>query len=893
MKNYPPQIFLRFFRWYCHPKLADHIEGDLIEVYQQRLKKSGKRKADIRFIIDVCLLFRPRIIKPMGGYQNLNTYGMYKNYFKIAWRNLLKNKGYSFINIGGLAMGMTVAMFIGLWIYDELQFNKYHKNYNSIARVMRNLNVNTETLSTPILPSALGDELRTKYANYFDYVVMAWGTDQVLSALSAAPSQDLERRKAGQVEEIKLTLRGKFIEKAGPEMFTLNMIQGSRTGLNDPHSILLSQSAAKALFGNDDPMGKFLKMNNSDQMDVKVTGIYADLPYNSDFHDIKFFAPFDLFVSVNPWLQSPSFTNDFLNVYVAIGDHTSFEAASDQIKDAILDNVRENKGYVAVNPQLALHPMKDWHLRSEWKNGVMAGGAIQIVWLFGFVGGFVLLLACINFMNLSTARSEKRAKEIGIRKAVGSARTQLVNQFFSESFLVVGLSFVVALVAVSTSLNWFNELSGKQMEMPWSNIYFWFSGLLFILLTGLLAGSYPALYLSSFNAVKVLKGSVRVGRLASLPRKVLVVMQFTVSVTLIIGTIVVYQQVQFAKDRPVGYSREGLLMIPMISPDFYGKHDVLLSELKSTSVVLEMAESSGGPTEIQYTNGGFDWSGKDPAFIPEWANVTVTPEYGKTLGWQFVDGRDFSRDMASDSAGFVINEAAAKLLGFENPVGETIRWQGGWRTQYSSFTVIGVIKDMVMKSPYAPPVPTVFFLGKYGTNCVNIRINPNSSTAEALPKIEAVFKKVIPSAPFDYKFADQEYALKFVAEERVGKLASVFSVLAILISCMGLFGLASFVAAQRIKEIGIRKVLGATVSNLWQMLSKDFVILVFISCFIAVPISYYFMSIWLHKYEYHTEISVWVFLMTCMGALVITLLTVSFQAVKAALMNPVNSLRSE
>lgn len=807
---------------------------------------------------------------------------MYKSYIKIGWRNLVKNKGYSFINIGGLAMGMAVAMFIGLWIYDELQFNKYHKNYNRIARVMRNLNVNAETLSTPILPSALGDELRTKYGNYFDHVVMAWGTDQIFSALPT-----------GQARETKLTLRGKFIETAGPEMFTLNMLRGSRSGLNDPHSILLSQSAAKALFGNNDPMGKLLKMNNSDRMDVKVTGIYEDLPYNSDFHEMKFLAPFDLLVSVNPWLQSPSFTNDFLNVYVAIGDHTSFESASDQIRGAILDNVREDKGYVAVNPQLALHPMRDWHLRSEWKKGVIAGGAIQIVWLFGFVGGFVLLLACINFMNLSTARSEKRAKEIGIRKAVGSARTQLVNQFFSESFLVVGLSFVVALVAVATSLNWFNELSRKQMEMPWSNFYFWLSSLVFILFTGLLAGSYPAFYLSSFNAVKVLKGSIRVGRLASLPRKVLVVTQFAVSVTLIIGTIIVYQQIQFAKGRPVGYSREGLLMTPMTSPDFSGKHDVLLAELKSTGVVLEMAESSGAPTEIQYTNGGFDWSGKDPAFIPEWANVTVTPEYGKTLGWQFVDGRDFSRDIASDSAAFVINEAAAKLLGFKNPVGETIRWQGGWRTKHSSFTVIGVIKDMVMKSPYAPPVPTVFFVGKYGTNSINIRINPQTSIAEALPKIEGVFKKVIPSAPFDYKFADQEYASKFAAEERVGKLSTVFAVLAILISCLGLFGLASFVAEQRTKEIGIRKVVGASVFNLWRMLSKDFVVLVTISCLIAIPIDYYFLGAWLKKYEYRTEMSWWVFVVVSMAALIITLMTVSYQAVKAALMKPVNSLRSE
>jgi ABC-type antimicrobial peptide transport system permease subunit len=881
MKSHsPPKFFLRFFQWYCDPKVLDYIEGDLMEVYRVRLKASGKRKADWRFIIDVLLLFRPGIIRPAEGYKNLNNYSMYKSYFKIGWRNLVKNKGYSFINIGGLAIGMAVALLIGLWIYDELEFNKYHKNYNNIARVMRNLNMNRETFSTPILPTALGDELRTKYGDHFTHVVMATiGGGYIVSPLQAG--------------ETKLSLHGQFIEKAGPEMFTLKMLQGSRSGLNDPHSILISESAAKALFGSDNAIGKLLRINNSDRMDVKVTGVYEDLPHNTSFHDVKFYAPFELFVSAHDWIKSPSFTNDCLNIYVAIEDHTSFESASDQIKDAILNNIREDKGYVAVNPQLALHPMKDWHLRSEWKNGVIAGGAIQIVWLFGIVGGFVLLLACINFMNLSTARSEKRAKEVGIRKASGSARMQLVNQFFSESFLVVGLAFIVALVAVSTSLNWFNELASKQMEMPLTNVYFWLCSFGFILFTGLLAGSYPALYLSSFNAVKVLKGSLRVGRLAAIPRKVLVVTQFTVSVTLIIGTIIVYRQIQFAQNRPVGYTRDGLLMINMTSPDFEGKSNVLKTALKNTGVVTEVAESSGPLTGIQYENGGFDWQGKDPAFIPQWATVTVTPDYGKTIGWQLVNGRDFSVDIASDSAGFIINEAAAKLLGFENPVGETIRWQNGWRSKFTSFTVIGVVKDIVMKSPYAPPVPSVFFLSKYGTNWITIRINPQTSAAEALAKIEEVFKKIIPSVPFDYKFADQEYALKFAAEERVGKLASVFAVLAIFISCLGLFGLASFVAEQRTKEIGIRKVVGASVFSLWKMLSRDFVMLVVISCLLAILPSYYLLDAWLKNYEYRAEISWWIFAFTFVVALVITLLTVSYQAVKAAMTNPVNSLRSE
>lgn len=802
---------------------------------------------------------------------------MVSSYFRSGWRNVLKHKGYSAINVGGLALGMAVAMLIGLWINDELSFNQYHDHCPRVARVMRNLNMNGETLSTPILPTGIGEELRTKYGNHFDRVVMeALDGDHVISN-----------------GEEKLSLHGGFIEPDGPELFSFRMLQGTRSGLSDPHSVLLSQSAAITLFGNENAIGKVVRISNSDRMDVKVTGIFEDFPYNSSFHGMQFYAPYKLAESVNPWMLESPFTNDFLNVYVVLANQTDFIAASEQIKDVILDNVRENKQYVSVNPQLTLHAMKDWHLRSEWKNGVVAGGAIRIVWLFGFVGGFVLLLACINFMNLSTARADKRSKEVGIRKAVGSARKQLIQQFFIESFVMVGLAYMGTIVAVSMSLNWFNELSGKQMEMPWTNLAFWLISFAFIFFTGIIAGSYPAFYLSSFNAVKVLKGSIRVGRLASLPRKALVVMQFTVSVTLIIGTIIVYKQIQFAKDRPIGYSRDGLMMIRKTSSDFNGKYDALLTELKRSGAVVEASESSSPPTAVWTQNGGFDWNGKDPGFTPQWATLTVTPEYGKTVGWQFVDGRDFSRDIAGDSAAFVINEAAAKLLGFDHPVGETIRWQGGWRSKYNSFTVIGIVKDMVMQSPYAPALPSVFFLSNQGTNWINVKINPSMSAAAAVPVIETVMKKVVPSVIFDYKFADQEYALKFAAEERVGQLSSIFSAIAIFISCLGLFGLASFVAEQRTKEIGIRKVVGASVFSLWQMLSKDFITLVVISCLVSCPLAWYFLTEWLKNYEYRTEISWWIFLVASAGALMITLATVSYQAIKAAIMKPVKSLRSE
>jgi ABC-type antimicrobial peptide transport system permease subunit len=698
--------------------------------------------------------------------------------------------------------------------------------------------------------------------------------------------------------EKKLSRTGQFMDEDAPEMFSLKMLKGNWTGLRDPYSIILSASTANALFGNVDPIDQTLLINN--KMNVKVTGVYEDLPINTQFKDIKFFSTWKLWVSENDWIQKRA-TNDwhnhFLKIYAEIHPGTDFETVSNNIKDAELQNIKNLENYkedVARKPQVFLQPMSSWHLYPLTREGITDEKPVRMVWLVSIIGMFVLLLACINFMNLSTARSEKRAREVGIRKTIGSVRSQLVFQFFSESLAVVILSFVLACFLVNISLSLFNNLAAKEMNVPWNDFYFWLISVGFIFFTGLLAGSYPALYLSSFKPVKVLKGTFRSSRLATIPRKTLVVLQFTVSVALIISTIVVYRQLQLGKDRPVGYTREGLIMIEMKSDDFHGKYDLFRTEFLNTGVVTELSESMGKVTEVVSGNNGFDWTGRNPNKEESFGTLAVTHEHGKTVGWQFITGRDFSRDYTSDSTGVVINESAVQYMELKNPVGETITWK--WKdNQPQPYKILGVIRDMVMESPYDPVEPTLFFVKALngGVNWINIRIKPGVAMSQALPKIESVFKKLVPTAPFDYKFVDQDYALKFAAEERISKLAGFFAALAIFISCLGLFGLATFMAEKRTKEIGVRKVLGASVFNLWGLLSKEFVTLVIVSFLIAVPVSYYLMHTWLENYQFRTDLSWWIFAAAGGGALVITLLTVSFQAIRAAVANPVKSLRTE
>ena len=861
---------LRFFRWYCHPDYLEDLEGDLLERFERKVETKNITSAKIQFLKDVIKLFRPGIIKSFSNDSSLNHYDMFKNYFKVSWRNLSKNKVFSLINIGGLSVGMAVTVIIAMWVHDELTFNQNHKNYDRIARVIQHRTIGAQKETWFSTQTVLSEELRNKYSDEFEKVVKStFPMEKVLTYKSSG-----------------LTKTGLYMEAEGPDIFSLKMVHGSAKSLSEPNAIILSESFSQILFKKENPIGKVLELNDGSQ--AQVSGIYEDIPSSSSLNGTDFIGSWELFLSANEWirnLNNPWGLNGF-QTFVLLSENSTFSGAEIKIKNVILENIGHDPSALSNKPETALFPMSHWHLFWKFENGINIGGSIQTVWLIGSIGVFVLLIACINFMNLSTARSEKRAKEVGVRKAIGSARKQLVQQFFTESILISFSAFILSLIMVILSLKYFNQLADKSMVIPWSNPLFWLLCFSFMIFTGLLSGSYPALYLSSFNVLKSLKNSRKAGSLGYTPRKLLIVTQFTISIVLIIGTITVYNQIQHAKDRPVGYNQDHLISFLIDQESVSKSFELIRNELIKKSVVSEMAKSDATLTSVWRTIGSIEWAGKDPTLGVDFPISAVTHEYGETVGWNFIEGRNFSRDFSTDTAAFIINQAAVRFMGLRNPVGSVIKWDN------QPYEIIGVIEDMLIESPYAPIRPFIYQLGNEGS-VITLKLNPGWSAQAAITHINEVVTKHIPEAVIDVNFIDESYARKFNSERRIGTLSSIFAALAIMISCLGLFGLASYMAEQRKKEISIRKVLGASVAKLWQTLSKDFIVLIIISCLIAIPVSYYFLDNWLQQFNYRTDVS-WVTLLTaCLSALLITLITISHQAIKTALVNPTETLKSE
>lgn len=791
---------------------------------------------------------------------------MFSNYLKISWRSLWNNKLYSFLNITGLALGMAVGLLTGLWVFDEISFDTFNRNYERIAVIQKNRNYNGTILTESIHSIPLAAKLKETYGNLFEEVV----------------SSSYAGERTFRYQEKSVVKRGHFMETGGQEILDLKIVQGAVVFPLDPTSILINESLGKSLFGDEDPLEKIVRIDN--KIDLKIAGVYQDIPQNSAFNSVAFYSSFNAFAQLDAYVregQSDWNENSF-PIYVKVAPNVDMDIASAAIKNTVYDVTKDES-----KPELFLQPMSDWHLYPEYKNGVRVGSGLQTLWIFGMIGVFVVLLAAINFMNLSTARSEKRAKEIGIRKSIGSMRGQLIKQFYTETFLIVFFAGIAGIATAQAALPWFNGIAEKQLVFAWENPVFWIPLVGFLFITGLISGSYPALYLSSFNPVHILKGTFKYGYKEIFSRKVLVVFQFSISVTLIISTIIIARQIQFAKDRPMGYESSGLIQMQKRSPNLKGHFFAMRQDLHDSGAVVEMAESSGPLHAAWTTSSGLHWKGKNEGALEDFVTRTVTPEFGKTIDWKVIRGRDFSREFSTDTSAVILNESAVKMMGFKDPVNEMIEYQG------KNFQVVGVTKDFVMESPYDPVRPTVFTMQKANMPFMSIRLNREMSASQALGKVEAVLKKYDPAGNFNFKFVDAQFDRKFKREERIANMATAFSIMAIFISLLGIFGLATFVAEQRTKEIGVRKVLGAGILDVWSLLSRDFVVLVVIAFVIATPVAYSVMSDWLLNYEYRTGISGWIFMAAGFGALAVTLLTVSFQAIRAAMINPVHSLKSE
>lgn len=787
---------------------------------------------------------------------------MFHNFLKVAFRNLWKNKGFSFINIAGLAVGMASAVLILLWMQNEISYDDFHTRRDRIYEVWNRATFSGALHSWNTTPKVLAAAMQRDLPEVEHAVRVDWAGNHLFS-----------------VGDKRLMIRGNAVDSIFLQVFSFPMIEGDmRTALNDGHSIVLTQSLARTLFGNRDAMGQVIRIDNKDN--YQVTGILRDLPTNTRF-DFQYLVPWT-FVrqqgNDDPW-----WGNNSTRTYVLLKPNTAPASVNRQLLDYKLRYDSSEKHW-----EMFLYPMNRWRLYSRFEGAQETGGRIVFVRLFGVVAAFILLIACINFMNLSTARSERRAKEVGIRKVVGARRGLLMGQFIGESILLSFLAALLAIGIVLLSLPGFNQLTDKHLFVPFGSGWFWVCALLFILFTGLMAGSYPAFFLSGFQAVNVLKGTFKSAGALVTPRKVLVVLQFTFAIVLIICTIIVKQQIDHARERESGYD-QGNLIFHYLTGDLSKNYDIVRQELLRSGVAVAVCKTSAPLTQNWSDTWGYQWSGKDPDDKTDFLSFCADRDFVKTTGLQLVDGRDFDLDQyPTDSSGIILNESAVKAMHFQHPLGHIIM------DDTVHYHVVGVVKDFIIESPYSPIRPLVA-RGTTGSwfSVMHIRLNSRNLIGDNLKKAQAIFKRYNPEYPFEYHFIDEDYSQKFNDEKRTGTLAGLFAGLTIFISCLGLFGLATYMAENRIKEIGVRKVLGASVAGIAALLTKDFLQLVLISFVVAAFVAWYAMSRWLQDYDYRVEIRWWVFALAAGLSMGIAIVTVSFQAIRAALANPARSLRSE
>jgi len=789
---------------------------------------------------------------------------MLKNFFKVAIRNLWKHKGYSFLNIFGLAMGMTCSLLILLWIQDERTVDAWHTKGDRLYRVYERQYYDGKVESGYYTPGLLSVEMK-----------------KVLPEVELASGFTWEDDNTFQVGEKILKERGCSAGSDFFQMFSYPLLEGNpATALPGPMGIAISRKMAVDFFGSPrEAIGKPIRYQN--KKNFTVTAVFENVPEASSAK-FDYLLNWDNFLDDNGWAKE--WGNNGPGTLLLLRKDANADLVRKKITHFLNNYNKEQDKSFRV--ELGMQRTRDMYLHSTFKNGEVAGGRIEYVRLFSIVAIFILLIACINFMNLTTARSVKRAKEIGIRKVVGAVRPALIRQFISEAVLLAFFSMILALGLLVLVLPFFNQMTGKHIAFPYGSSSFWLWMAALTLVTGAIAGSYPALFLSSFQPIRVLKGSLKFGGGAAWLRKGLVVFQFVLSIVLIIGTIVVASQVNYVRTMNLGYDRENLVYIPL-EGDLTGKYKTFKEEALRLPGVSDVSRITQDPTQIENTTYGVDWDGKDPNVRPMFTQVSVGYDMSRTLRLQFVAGRDFSPDFATDSVGYIINESALKKIGYKDPIGKRLTfWQ-------KKGTIVGVLKDFHFNSLHEPIQPLIIRLQDaevWGNALVRTKAG---QTKQALVELERLCRGLNPKFPFTYRFADEEYQKLYKSEAIVHSLSNCFAFLAIFISCLGLLGLAMFTAEQRTKEFGIRKVLGARVGTLFGLLSKEFLLLVLIAFVVASPLAWWAMHAWLQNFAYHIAVQWWVFLLAGGAALLIALVTVSFQALKVAVANPVKSLRTE
>ncbi len=878
----PPKAALRFFRWFCHPKLLRPIEGDLMELYHERLQRHGKSKADLNFILDVLLLLRPSIIKPSDPQHDSNNYAMLRNYFTIGWRNLIRQKMYSLIKVGGFAIGIAACLLISLYILDELSFDKTQKDGDRIFRVIGVFRDNGRLYRDVWFPAPFAKVMKQDYPE----IELAGRFNG--SSLFGAGGNEIRR-----IDEQENSHEEGFVyvDQELIDILQLPVVNGNPHHLLDkPNTMVITRRKAEKFFPNQDPVGQAMIINNDDKNPLTISGVLEDFPVNSHIQ-------FDFLITMTGrefWKgEQDTWRASNYHTYITVRPGTDVSALEKKATDGILKNyvlpsMKEaniaNAEELIKQGYLEFQLVRDIHMASDISDG-LSHGDIRFVWLFGAIAGFILLIASVNFINLSTAKSANRAKEVGLRKVVGSQRSSIIKQFLTESVLFSLLSFVVGISLAYLLLPFFNVLAAKSLVFPWK-IWWLAPGILAaIIAVGVLAGLYPSFYLSSFRPSQVLKGSVSQGAKHAGARSALVVFQFTTSIVLIIATIIIYQQMDFILTRKTGFDKDQVLIIEgtqtLNRRVFTFKDELLqLQGVQNVSITDYIPVRGGKRNGNGFWNEGKQKEDRE-VNTQTWS---VDTDYIKTLGMKIVAGRDFSAQMATDSGAMIINQSMARELGLQDPIGKKIY-------NYKNWDIIGVVEDFNFESMKENITPLAMHLGLSSTMvCVKVNTDDIAGTISA---INAKWKIVAPNQSFRYSFLDQSYARMYEDVQRTGHIFTSFAILAIIVACLGLFALSAFMVEQRGKEISIRLVLGASVNSVFQLLTWSFVRLVLISFAIAVPIAWMMMQRWLEDYVFRISIGWEVFIIAGAMAVATAVITISYQSIRAALVNPVDQLKAE